>query len=68
MRYISRCYVKLGDRAEARRWLYRAVGEAPHLREPYLELAQLFYGEENWDGVVLMTREALKITERRGPM
>lgn len=64
MRYISRCYVKLGDRAEARRWLYRAVGEAPHLREPYLELAQLFYGEENWDGVVLMTREALKITER----
>ena len=42
----------------------RAVAEAPHLREPYLELAERFYEEENWDGVVFLCREALKITVR----
>ena len=56
--------MQLGDRKEAVRWLLRAVAEAPHLREPYLELAERFYEEENWDGVVFLCREALKITVR----
>lgn len=64
MRYISRCYINLGRKDEAARWLWRALGEAPHLREPYLELARLLYTEKKWDGVVYLTREALKITER----
>ena len=64
MRYISRCCVQLGRRGEAVGWLYRAIAEAPHLREPYLELARLLYEEGNWDGVAFLAREALKITER----
>ena len=32
MRFIARACVQKGERAEARRWLWRAVGEAPHLR------------------------------------
>lgn len=64
MRYISRCCVKLGKTDEAKRWLWRALAEAPHLREPYLELASLLYEERAWEGVVYLTREALKITER----
>ena len=40
------------------------MAEAPYLREPYLELAERFYEEENWDGVVFLCREALKITVR----
>ena len=64
MRYISRCYSALGDKDEARRWLYRAVAESPHLREPYIELAQYFYNEGNWDGVVLFCKEALKLMSR----
>ncbi len=64
MRYISRCYIHLGDVREAKRWLYRAIAEAPHLREPYLELAKQLYGEENWDGVTFLCSEALKIAER----
>ena len=32
--------------------------------EPYLELAERFYEDENWDGVVFLCREALKITVR----
>ena len=64
MRYISRCCIKLGKTDEAKRWLWRALAEAPHLREPYLELASLLYEERAWEGVVYLTREALKITER----
>ena len=64
MRYIARCYQQLGDDGEARRWLWRAVAEAPHLREPYLELARALYEAGEWDGVVYMCREALRITVR----
>lgn len=64
MRYIARCYSALGERAESKRWLLRAMAEAPHLREPYMELAWLLYEEQDWDGVVWLCREALKITDR----
>ena len=64
MRYISRCLVMLRRRDEARAWLLRAAAEAPHLREPWLELARLLYEDGCWDGVVYFAREALKIKER----
>ncbi|HIQ87692.1 MAG TPA: glycosyl transferase family 2 [Candidatus Scatomorpha gallistercoris] len=64
MRYIARCYAAKGDMGEAKRWLIRAVAEAPHLREPYLELAERMYEERNWDAVAALCRDALKITER----
>ncbi len=64
MRYIARCYAAKGDMGEAKRWLIRAVAEAPHLREPYLELAERMYEERNWDAVAALCRDALEITER----
>ena len=64
MRFIARACVQKGERAEARRWLWRAVGEAPHLREPWLELAWQLYEAEEWDGVVYLCRAALAIRER----
>ena len=64
MRYIARCYAAKGDMGEAKRWLIRAVAEAPHLREPYLELAERMYEERNWDAVAALCRDALEITGR----
>lgn len=64
MRYIARCLRHLGREDEAARWLHRAVAEAPHLREPYLELADLLYAQKDWYGVVFAVRRALAITER----
>lgn len=64
MRYIARCLQQLGQGDEAARWLHRAIAEAPHLREPYLEFADLLYHQENWCGVVFMVNRALAITER----
>ena len=64
MRYIAKSYLMKGDSNLARDWYLRAIAEAPHLREPYVELAHLLYEEENWDGVVYFTGCALSIVQR----
>ena len=63
-RCLARAWRQKGRPEQARRWLWRAIGEAPHLREPYLELARLLYEEAEWDGVVYLCRQALAITDR----
>ena len=64
MRYIARCLRQLGREDEAALWLHRAVAQAPHLREPYLEFADLLYAQQDWYGVIFMVNRALTITER----
>ncbi len=64
MRYIARCLRHLGREDDAARWLHRAVAEAPHLREPYLEFADLLYRQADWHGVIFMVNRALTIAER----
>ena len=64
MRYISRCYLAKGDINSALIWLYRAIAEAPHIREAYIEMAELQYLNNNWYGVIFFAQEALKITNR----
>lgn len=64
MRYIARCYTEKNDLKQAEIWLYRAIAEAPHMREGYIELAKLYYRAENWCGVYHMIQEALKIEKR----
>ena len=64
MRYIAKASLMKGERREARDWYLRAIAEAPHLREPYTELAHLLYEEEQWDGVLYFTGCALAITHR----
>ena len=64
MRYIARAYHEKGEDAAARDWDLRAIVEAPHLREGYMDLAWLLYGQENWAGVLYFTGCALEIRER----
>ena len=64
MRYLARAFLAKGNLQEAEKWALRAVAEAPHLREPYVELAQLYYQRQNWEGVAYLTGEALKIQDR----
>lgn len=63
MRYIGLCHARLGRASEAKVWMFKAVQEAPHLREPWIELARLFY-ENDWPGCLWAASNALKITER----
>lgn len=65
MRFIARCYDKLGQRAEAKAWLFRAIAECPQVREPYLALARMGYKEENWPLVFALVQKALAITQKR---
>ena len=64
MRYIARSYHEKGDDAAARDWYLRAIVEAPHLREGYMDLSWLLYGQEDWEGVLYFTGCALAIRER----
>ena len=64
MRYIARSYGEKGRSGLARDWYLRAIAEAPHLREAYVDLASLLYAQENWEGVLYFTGCALDIRER----
>lgn len=63
MRYIARAYKNKNDFNKSMIWLYRAIAEAPYLREPYVEMAQLAYIQKDWLKVYYMITEALKIEE-----
>ena len=41
MRFIGRCYIGLNDYEEAKKWLDKAILEAPYLRDPYVERARI---------------------------
>ena len=64
MRYIAKSCLMLGDTQQARNWYLQAIAEAPHLREPYMDLAQMLYESQEWDGVLYFTECALSITQR----
>lgn len=64
MRYIAMAYEKKGENRLARDWYLKAIAEAPHLREPYTDLAMLLYGQSEWAGVLYFTGCALAITHR----
>ncbi len=64
MRFIGRCWRRLGRDDLAAVWYHRAVAEAPHLREPYLDYAALLYDNQNWAGLVFFAGCALAIRER----
>jgi len=61
MRFIARCYQNLNRIEEARMWLDKAINEAPHLRDPFMERALLEYRENNWIDVEKYCLKALEI-------
>ena len=64
MRYIAKAYLRKGEEKKARDWYLQAIVQAPHLREPYMDLAQVLYEEKEWEGVLYFTGCALEITKR----
>lgn len=65
MRFIARCYQRLGRIEEARMWLDKASIEAPYLRDPYIERAILEYNEQNFFEVKKFCLKALKIKKHQ---
>lgn len=65
MRFISRCYQKLNDYEQARKWLFKAIEEAPYLRDPYMEMALLEYKLKNYKEVEKFCLKALRINSHQ---
>lgn len=64
MRYIAKSYRMKGEKGRARDWYLQAIAQAPHLREPYVDLAWALYEEGKWEGVLYFTACALEIADR----
>ena len=61
MRFIARCYKALNRYDESLMWLYKAINEAPYLRDPYVELAILYFILEDYENVCKYGNKALEI-------
>ncbi len=64
MRYIARAYKAKNNFQKASNWLYKAIAEAPNLREGYVEMAQLAYQQQDWPKIFHMIQAALEIKTR----
>ena len=62
MRFIARCYIELDRFNEAEIWYTKAIDEAPHLRDPLIELAILKSQQKEWKTVYVLCNSALKIS------
>jgi len=61
-RHAATCARRLGCDEEALRWLLRACVEGPELREPFLELAELYQELGLWAQGYAAAQDALRIT------
>lgn len=61
MRFIARCYKRIGKYKEAQKWINLAIKEAPYLREPFVEGALIDYELKNWNNVIDKCFRALDI-------
>ena len=64
MRFIARCYEAKDNKEEAKKWYFKAIDEAPYLRESYIELAYIFYEEGNYLDAYINLRRALEIKHK----
>jgi glycosyltransferase involved in cell wall biosynthesis len=64
MRHIASSFRNLGRTDEASRWFFRAIAEAPHMREPYVEFAWLCYKLGEWPMVYFLSEAALAIPNK----
>lgn len=64
MRWIAKSYYQLQNIKQAYSWYYKAIAEAPDMRDPYVECARMAYLIADWPTAFYMAEEALKINEK----
>lgn len=64
MRWIAKSYLMLKRTDKAYKWYYKAIAEAPHMRDPYIEFAKMCYLTGDWPMTLFLAEEALKIREK----
>lgn len=66
MRLLAECCRNLGDSEGEKAWLFRAVAECSHVREPFLALAEYGYRLRDWPLVWAMAQGGLGIKTPSG--
>lgn len=66
MRFLSRCYLSMGDRRQGMVWALRAIAEAPELREPWVQAQEAAYAAEGLGGRGLLRPAGRGHHERSG--
>ena len=64
MRFIARSYRAKNEIKNAIDWYEKAINEAPYLRESYIELAYLYYEEQDYLKGYFYLKRALEIKEK----
>ena len=64
MRWIAVSHYHLKQVREAYSWYFKAIAEAPHMREPYVEFGRMAYELKDWLTLFYMMESALKIKEK----
>lgn len=59
MRYIAKCLP-----SEAEFWLRAAINEAPGRREPFVDLAKIYYERKDWASCLKASEDAISIQEK----
>ena len=57
MRFIGRCYKNLNRFDEAEMWLKKSCIEAYYLRDPWVELALLYYLEKRYEKEIYLIND-----------
>ena len=63
MIYIAKSYKYLNRYEDAKKWLNKAIKEAPFLKEPYIEMALYYANQEDWHKVIYYCNKAKRINE-----
>ena len=63
-RVMGRSYEALGDQRNAEAAFQKGCAEAPNTREPWCDLAMLYYRQARWPECFAMSMRALQITNR----
>lgn len=66
MRLLARCAQAKRQEETARRWLWRAAGECPALREPFWQLAWHAYQRQDWPLLFWAARRGLDVKQPSG--
>jgi tetratricopeptide (TPR) repeat protein len=61
MRWMAKSFCEMGQVGLAYAWYYRAIAEAPRMRDPYVEFSKLCLAYGDWALAFYLTEEALKI-------
>ncbi len=64
MRFIARSYKNMGRYDESKLWYLKAINEAPHLRDGYVEYAMLLYELKDYFDTIKILTKALAISKR----